>query len=489
MTARVNCYMEDGTVLSSSQHQFRSLEADQGMHPLVGIILSVVPADAVDNYTALQSDDFRGIRHECTVLATDHIGQQPDILIKHVTVPPGRHSGVDNYEEDLPRGCSELVDGSTLSSDFSKVNYAKLDGEWCLIGFIGGRIELPFIMGWWPHPSNPFDLATSGHGYKEKALVQTDIKKNRSRFIRRVNGTIFAINKTGDVYLDTTEANSQVSIKDGKLTRKLVDKGGHVQVDVGKTCQLEINFNEKEHQNPRLGAGSTKSTPVTDVDLPHPDQPVTGSPKTRATKRTYRRSKEWETLEKTSSFNLFCENTESDGGKKGECAVKAEDTISIVVSKGTAKGTMINIAEGKLQIWSNDGSQINVLSDEIQIVTKSGGVIDLKGSTMTVSGKVNITGPLAIGGVGVPPVLGPPFLTDLGTDYLAKELACASTTYAQWQALDAATKAPPLTPLNPPFAALATAWQKYVEAITAFMTKAALPPPANTYLAKNTTTT
>lgn len=191
----------DGTVISSSQHVIEAWQEGTRMPPLLGVILEVYPADQKKNFSAQQSSDLRGTRHECTVLATDYLGKQPDILIPHVIIPPMRHSGIDNFEEDLPRGCSKLVDGSSYDSDFSGVDYSKLDGEWCMVGFVGGAFECPFIMGWWYHPSNPYDMASGGVGYDKKALNQFDIKTGKSRFVRRINGTYFLVNKQGSVYL------------------------------------------------------------------------------------------------------------------------------------------------------------------------------------------------------------------------------------------------------------------------------------------------
>jgi len=479
----------DGSVAASAQHRPAEFEKMHNMPNMIGIILRVYPADDRLNFTAKQSSDQRGIRHECTVLATDRLGRQPDVPIHHVVIPPQRHSGVDNFEEDLPRGCSKLVDGTSFNDSLAYVDYAKLDGEWAIINFIGGNFDLPYIAGWWHHPSNPFDLTTSASGYKGKALGQYDNKKDRSRYIRRVNGTCFLVNKYGSVYLDTTESNSQTTVKEGKLTRSLVDKGGHVQLDVEKGAQLEINFNEKEHKGPRLGAGSTKASPVTDEDLLHPDQPIAGSPQARPTVRSYRRQKQWETLEKTSSYNLFCENTEASTGKKGEALLKAEDTVSIVVNKGSDKGTMINIAKGKIQVWSDDGTQVNVLNDEVQIVTKSGGMIDVKGKAVTVSGKVDISGPLAVGGLGEPVVLGNKMMQLLTTYFTAENTAIGPAGMGKYfTALASAFNTisialPPFAPIAASFTDLAAACNKLAAADTAAIGQ--LP----TTLALNTTTT
>ncbi len=440
---------------------------------MVGIILSVQPSDAKGNWTAENHPQLRGCRHECTVLLASDLGM-PDKLMHHVVIPPQRHSGLDNFEEDLPRGCKYYVDGSAYKADFSDVDLTKLDGEWCVVNFLGGNKEYPYIANWWPHPHNNIDPATSGEtpieGTKAN-LVQADLqKKNRTRELHRVNGVLTLVNREGSVYLDTTEAGRTVKIEGTKRTTSQVDKGGHIQVDVKKKAQLEINWNEKKSKGPRLGAGSDSSSQVHDPDLPHDDQPLSETkPEKRSTKRTLIRSKEWEVLEKTSSYNLWCENTESDGGKKGEASLVCDDTLSLVVAKGSEKVTTINITSGKIQIKNKDGTLINVLADEVQIATSSG-YIDIKGGKIQLSGKVDVSGPMAIGGAAGQP-------TVLATTYLAAELLALQSLSAYFKAVAPVWKA--IGALVPPALPIEVTAQQTQQALDAFAAAQATFPTKN----------
>lgn len=406
----MSLFTPDGNVVSSSQTEAEEWLKGQSMPILLGIVLSVRVSDDERNYSAQNKEDNRGNRHECVVLATDYLGKQPDLLIPNVIIPPSRHSGIDNFEEDLPRGCSSTVDGSEYNDNFTNIDYSLLDGEWCLVGFVGGNIESPFIIGWWPHPSNVFDPATSGQGNDGSSLAQFEEKKNKSRFVRRINGSTILVNREGSLYLDTSEANSTVKVTNGKLTRTLVDKGGHIQVDISQKAQFELNWNEKEHRNPRLGAGSTSASPQTDVDLPHNDQPVSGQPKPRETTRTFIRGKEYELLFKTSNLSVFCE----DGDQDGELVVQAQTGVTIAQQPSGGTAATISIRDGQIQVVGSDGSQVNVLPDEIQIVTASGGLLDLNAQNLTVAAQVDVSGPLAVGGATGQPVVN-------GTTKLAAE--------------------------------------------------------------------
>lgn len=409
----MSVYNLDGTVISSSQIEYKAWLADRSTAVMVGVILSVHPSDSEQNYTALNHMDYRGYRHECTVLAADYLGKQPDVLITNVIIPPERHSGLDNFEEDLPRGCSSMVDGSTYKDSLQKIDYNKLDGEWCLVGFIGGNIENAFVIGWWPHPANVFDPATSANGNEKKALKQFDPAKNKSRFVRRINGTTVLINKEGSVYLDTTEANSSVQIKSGKLVRTLVDKGGHLQVDLCKKAQFELNWNEKEHKNPRLGAGSTSSSPVTDADLMHPDQPVSGSPKARETSRTFIRGKEYELLVKTSNFNIWCA---TEGSEKGELLILADESITMSQRSGSDPTAFAQVADGGLTLQAKDGSVVTVKDDQIVLASKSGGQISIIGDKMMITGPGGsaMSVPVVFGTGAFGAMMGEPYLLASG---------------------------------------------------------------------------
>jgi hypothetical protein len=429
---------------------------------MVGIILSVRPCDAKENYSSDFRMHYRGARHEAIVLASPHLGE-PTTPIHHAIIPPSAHSGIDNYAEDLPRGCSQLVDGDDFDTSFQNVDYTKLDGEWCVLGFIGGRVEYPVIIAWWPHPSNNFDLMTSGRGNDERTFAQYDLKKNRGRKLTRINGIEIVVNKDGSVYLDTNQAGRSVVLgKDGVPQAKQVAKGGHIQVDVKQTAQFELNWNAKELTGARIGAGSSAQTPVHDPDLPHHDQPISNTtPKARETTRTYIRGKEYELLLKTSALQVFCSK---EGSTNGDCVVVATDQILLAQQSGSGAAATLSIQGGQLQLVTDDGTAVNVLHDEVQLVTKSGGLVDLKGNNLTVAGKVDVSGPLAVGGPGPlaqPMILGDTFLAAL--DVFLKVAGPA------FEALSAASVGP-LAALKTQFTALSTAANVFKAAAT--LTKA-----------------
>jgi len=404
----------NGTVIPASHMEDPAHHAiGKSVFPVLGVILRVYPSDeAPGNQTAETSPQQRGVRHECTVLAAADYGT-PDRLIDNVIIPPQQHSGMDNFEEDLPRGCSKFLDGSAYKADFDGVDITQLDGEWCVVNFIGGDSHFPYIPNWWPHARNNIDPATSGQTPISSSvpfLVQADTKKNRARKISRVNGVLTLINRDGSVYLDTSEAGRSVSVEESKKKTSQVAKGGHIQVDVKPSAQLEINFNVRKgpdfvpgglflgvEKGPRLGAGSSTNKPVHDPDLPHDDQPFTETePRPRETIRTFTRTKEYEILEKTSSYNISCKNTADVKGKKGEFVVIADDVINLSISG--SKATSISISSGQIVISNNDGSQVSITKDKVMLATASGGLVAvIGGDTLITGGQTAIQGPVSIG--------------------------------------------------------------------------------------------
>lgn len=330
--------LADGTVIASAQRTHPAWHGSDRLPPMVGVILSVQPSDSKDNIAAENHPEFRGARHVCTVLAADDFGQ-PNLLLNNVILPPGAHTGIDNFHEDLPRGLKGMADPEkTLELDFAETPISDLDGEWCVVGFIGGRIEQAFVMNWWQHPMDNFNLATTGAGNDGSSLVQYDTQKNRSRFVRVKNGTVQALNRQGSAYFDTTQAGREVSIKENKVSSTQLEKGGHVQVDLKKTAQLEFNWNEKNSSGPQIGAGSQsqltvqgetfdEDSPVHDPDLPHPDQPLDSKePQPRSTERTYTRAREYDILVKTSKLVVACD---AQGGFEGEIAFVVDKLLKI----------------------------------------------------------------------------------------------------------------------------------------------------------------
>ncbi len=373
-----------GHVPASSQRTPEAFKQGQNIHPMVGIILQVHPSDNKENLSASSHPQLRGCRHEALVLAAPHYGQ-PDTLIPECVIPPSNHSGVDNFGEDLPRGVASMIGKDLLNTDFDGVDYTKLDGEWCIVSFIGGRLEQPYISNWCPHPSNNFEPATSGEGDKGAALKQADPAKNRFRKFSRVNGVEKIITRDGDVYLDTSQAGRRVSFdpKTNKLTIKQVGTGGNVQVDVKKSGQMEINFNVKKMTGPRIGAGSSKAKPVTQSDLPHPEQSgnISGSPSARETSRTYVRAKQQSVFLKTSDLQVSCAD---EGGEDGVFNLLAETQVTLSQQASGDTAAIINIVDGEIMAVAADGSNVFVGDDKVAAGTKSGALIAADGKDINV---------------------------------------------------------------------------------------------------------
>jgi hypothetical protein len=249
---------------------------------MLGVILEVYPADSKSNRTAHQSEEERGFYHEAKVLLVN-TNSGSNLIVDHVVICPSVNTGLDNYYEHLPRPTRNRVDGADMPSDGSQVDPYDLDGDWCVVGFLGGSLEQPFIVTWWPHPRNSFDPATSGNGNQGESLVQDE------RYFTRVNGVEKVITEGGDIYLSTKYANSNITFdtpdvfrpggegtpgvqvprsKKGRWVRTIdEDKGGSVLVEIKPSQTVELSWDE-----PIDGAGILRGN---EAELPQTNPPPT----------------------------------------------------------------------------------------------------------------------------------------------------------------------------------------------------------------------
>lgn len=214
-----------------------------GAKPLVGVVWEVYPSDDERNRTA-RNPARRGFLHECSVVIVDD-GSSRTGFIEHVAITPDALTGLDDYYEHLPRPSSQRLSGQAMKPNLSHVNPYDLDGDWCVVSFIGGYIDQPFILKWWPHARNRYDAATSGKGNptrggEGKALQQS------GRFFRRINGVEYVVTSQGDVYLATTYANSRLQMNEratkGRFARSQRDAGGSIHVAVKPSQSLELSW-------------------------------------------------------------------------------------------------------------------------------------------------------------------------------------------------------------------------------------------------------
>jgi len=213
--------------------------------PMVGVILEVYAADREENRTAQQSLTRRGFFHECSVLLVN-TNSSSNLIMSHVVIPPGMPSGLDDYEEKLPRGSANTITGQTLTSNMAGIDPHDLDGDWCVVDFVGGSLDQPFTSSWWPHPRNYYDAGTSGRGNADTAGNPRALDQ-AGRYFQRRNGVEWVITKEGDIYLATTYADSRLVFNSsqggtrGRWKRQeQAESGGSVLVEIKPTQTFEM---------------------------------------------------------------------------------------------------------------------------------------------------------------------------------------------------------------------------------------------------------
>jgi hypothetical protein len=264
--------LPDGTIMQSGlTHNPLNYGQERLNGLFVGIVLAVHYSDDPQNATAVTAADQRGSGPTCDVLITssgnDNVWPVPNVLV----LPEGP-TGVDDFCESIPRACSGMIDGSQFQANMC-LDYSKLDGDWCLVGFIGGSYAAPVMLKWWPHPGNRRDPATLGWPIQNPSTGAQDggtLQQGR-RMFRRFQGVKYTITNQGSVYFDTNEANSTLVGDKSGPTRQETDDGGDIQVDVKPARQMQVNFN--------------KAVPLPKVpSLPQPNPPQ--GEYSRATDRT-----------------------------------------------------------------------------------------------------------------------------------------------------------------------------------------------------------
>lgn len=252
--------------------------------PMLGVILDVKPADNEGNRSSYQREDRRGYLHTCTVLVVQD-GRGTYTLLENVIIPPESPSGIDDYYERLPRGCAHLVTGENWNTQLSHINPYDLDGDWCVVSFLGGSLDMPFVLRWWPHPHNPFDAATSGQTNPNAPGSDETLHQER-RFFHRINGVELVVTGPGNVYMSTYRANSSLNYGsdlspiDGRFPRTLNDdEGGAVKVWVKPSQSFELDFNPQED-----GMGALD---VADDQIPQTNPSTSGSASTTQKSNTY----------------------------------------------------------------------------------------------------------------------------------------------------------------------------------------------------------
>ncbi len=216
---------------------------------MLGIVLDVHLADdSSSNRIAAQFSDERGFMHVASVLIIDD-GGPSNLIPPDVVVTPDSRTGVDDYSENLPKGSTCLITGDELNDGLNNINPHSLDGDMCVVMFMGGRLDSGFIVRWWPHTANTFDPATSGEGNKDISGEGTSLDQS-GRSFTRINGVEYVVTREGNVYLSTSLSGTKIipgkpsSI--GRFARTRIANGGNIRVNVKPTALMEIDFNFQE---------------------------------------------------------------------------------------------------------------------------------------------------------------------------------------------------------------------------------------------------
>jgi hypothetical protein len=227
---------KSGTVLQGAlAHREGDYNHEFITTPVLGIVLSTYCSDDPLNMLAGVFQDGRGYACQARVLIVNDGTQQPCIL-PNVIVTPGSGTGFDDYSEEIPRGVTGKVDGTEYKTGLQDVPLNQLDGDWCIVNFIGGSVHQPYISTWFPHPANRRDATTSNLG--ESVTLEQG-----HRWVKRFQGTRVAITSKGDIVVDTNEANQPIEPRADSFKRTKNAEGGDIYVNVKEARTFEMNFN------------------------------------------------------------------------------------------------------------------------------------------------------------------------------------------------------------------------------------------------------
>lgn len=448
---------------------------------MLGLIIDVYPADDPRNRSSFQREDRRGYLHACTVLVLQD-GRGTHLPLENVIITPDAPTGIDDYYERLPRGCTGLVTGENWNNQFNHINPYDLDGDWCIVGFMGGSIDQPFIVRWWPHPRNTFDPATSGTR-NPNATNESRTLVQKGRMFHRINGVEFTVTKTGNIYVSTYRASStlnfgsDLSPVEGRFPRTLnEDVGGSFKMWIKPSQSFELDWNTPEdgigvmdvsddeipQSNPNQSGSSASTTSKTNtyiyaesdrVSITVPD-----SFSVLSKKRLLLESEEDTKL--TVGTNLTTEvSGDSSTTISGSATVSTDGSLDVDVTQDfglTVTGQTAITANTTLDVQATADATIN---SQATLTLSSNGVLSVSGSSVTIGtsglsggpGSISVTptginlgtGTLggAVGGEGLQNVL----IAFAAAVQAAQALATVESAYAQALTIAANTLAASIT--------------------------------------------
>lgn len=202
--------------------------------PAIGVIWRVKLSDDPTNpltYGESVGRSYGAMAH--VIIVND--GSENGWEVENALLPAPGPGGWQDFAEWLPRGCTQAVDGTSFR-DAAIQDYSLLDGTWCLVSFVGGKVTIPVVTGYLPHPRNRLDPSTDGYN--------GDLEQRGRGPTMRWAGTKFSWGSDGSLSLNTNGANEQVVGSPGDVpVRTPQDGGGNVYVDMKSSAELAVDFN------------------------------------------------------------------------------------------------------------------------------------------------------------------------------------------------------------------------------------------------------
>ena len=213
-------------------HQRADFVHEEISYPMLGVVLDVFCSDDALNLAATARQDQRAPTCQARVLVLQD-GTDSPMILPNVTIMPPSGSGHDDFSEETPQPTNATIDGSPLPTNLETVDPKKLNGDWCVVHFIGGSIHQPVMLNWFPHPSNRKDPLT-----RNAAIGNLP---QRRRVAKRFQGLRWVITSKGSLHINTEESNHPLNTD--RVTRTENADGGDFRVTVKRGREFEVNFN------------------------------------------------------------------------------------------------------------------------------------------------------------------------------------------------------------------------------------------------------
>lgn len=230
-------YANGSVTQSGLNHQLADYNHEHIFTPVLGVVLSVYASDDPLNSGSFSAQDRRGFSLQAKVKVVQD-GVNSSWILPNVTILPNGSTGHDDYAEEVPRGTTGTINGSEYDENTTPPRM--LNGDWCVVAFIGGSIHQPVMLSWFPHPANRKDALTITGSNGN--LVQD------RRIAKRFQGTRLVVTSEGTILVDTTEANYR--LKEDRKTREINELGGDIRVTVKNDREFELNFNQSVFGDP-----------------------------------------------------------------------------------------------------------------------------------------------------------------------------------------------------------------------------------------------